>query len=74
MKQDGSEAMYERDEMVKCTACWGRGYHRCACWPGDCICGQDDEDCEGCDGTGWVWPDQDEPCRASCGCPNCNPM
>jgi hypothetical protein len=51
--------MYEREEMVKCTSCRGRGYHRCACWPGDCICGEDDRDCEECDGSGWTWPDED---------------
>lgn len=62
------------DDMAKCAACNGRGYHRCACWPGDCICGQEDEDCECCDAIGWVRPDQDEPCRASCECPTCNPM
>ena len=66
--------MFEDDELVKCSACNGRGYHRCACWPGDCICGEDDRDCDACDGTGWTWPDQDEPCRPSCECPNCNPM
>lgn len=66
--------MFDDDDLVKCTACNGRGYHHCECWPGDCICGDDDRDCEDCDGTGWAWPDQDEPCRLSCECPNCNPM
>lgn len=42
------------DAPVRCTACNGRGYRRCACWPGDCICGQDDVDCEACYGEGWV--------------------
>jgi hypothetical protein len=47
------------DAPKNCTACNGRGYIRCACWPGDCICGQDDIDCEACDGTGQddAWDD-----------------
>lgn len=66
--------MFDDDELVKCAVCNGRGYRRCECWPGDCICGEDDRDCEECDGTGWNWPDQDETCQLSCECPNCNPM
>lgn len=49
-----------RDEMVKCSACNGRGYHHCACWPADCICGgYGEDDCEECGGEGWTWPDDD---------------
>lgn len=40
-----------------CAVCGGRGYHHCACWPGDCICGEGDRDCEECGGTGY---DDDE--------------
>ena len=36
----------------RCQCCDGRGYVRCDCWPGDCICGYGDEDCEECGGTG----------------------
>lgn len=42
---------------VKCPDCDGLGYIRCACWPGDCICGLDDQDCENCNGGGVVWCD-----------------
>lgn len=44
------------DEAKKCPACNGRGYHRCDCWPGDCICGYGDETCEECMGDGWIEP------------------
>ena len=47
----------------RCSACNGRGYFRCACWPGDCICGQDDEGCENCGGTGFLdpaYPEEDD--------------
>lgn len=37
---------------TRCPACNGRGYIRCDCWPGDCICGFDDEPCDECCGTG----------------------
>lgn len=47
------------DEPKKCRVCNGRGYHHCECWPGDCICGQDYEDCEECGGTGWIDPQFD---------------
>lgn len=36
----------------KCAICNGLGYLRCDCWPGDCICGWDDEPCEACCETG----------------------
>lgn len=36
----------------RCPVCHGRGYIRCECWPADCICGIDDEECDFCDGTG----------------------
>lgn len=42
------------DRLTSCTACDGRGYFRCACWPGDCICGWDDQDCEECGGEGII--------------------
>ena len=42
------------DSLVRCPACNGRGYHHCDCWPGDCICGIDDQDCDYCDGIGWI--------------------
>lgn len=45
----------------KCPVCRGRGYIHCDCWPGDCICGVDDEPCEACASTGWVWDEPDEP-------------
>ncbi len=51
----------------RCPVCHGRGAIRCDCWPGDCICGWDDEPCDNCDGTGDAnynadfYPDYDEP-------------
>lgn len=36
----------------KCRVCSGWGYLPCECWPGDCICGFGDEECEACGGTG----------------------
>lgn len=39
-------------EFKRCPACNGRGYFRCECWPGDCICGEGDLDCEECCGEG----------------------
>jgi hypothetical protein len=42
------------DRLSKCPACDGRGYFRCGCWPGDCICGQDDQDCDECGGEGII--------------------
>jgi len=48
------------DELRPCLDCKGRGYHRCPCWPADCLCGQEDEDCENCDGTGWLDPSYDD--------------
>jgi len=49
------------DRLTRCAACDGRGYHRCECWPGDCICGWDDQDCEECGGEGWIDPSYDYP-------------
>lgn len=43
----------------RCPVCRGRGAIRCQCWPGDCICGWDDEPCEACDGTGTLPPPDD---------------
>lgn len=48
------------DEFRRCPDCKGRGYHKCPCWPADCICGQDEEECETCDGTGWLDPSYDD--------------
>ncbi|SEN90137.1 hypothetical protein SAMN04489859_102143 [Paracoccus alcaliphilus] len=47
-------------QLEKCPACSGRGYHHCDCWPGDCICGWGDEDCEECRGNGWIDPAYDD--------------
>lgn len=46
--------------LKKCEGCNGRGYHRCQCWPGDCICGDDARDCEECGGDGWIDPSYDD--------------
>lgn len=40
------------DRLTKCKACNGRGYFRCECWPGDCICGNEEELCQSCFGEG----------------------
>ena len=48
------------DKLTKCTACDGRGYFRCECWPGDCICGQDEDTCWECEGDGWIDPSYDD--------------
>lgn len=42
------------ETLKKCPACDGRGYFRCECWPGDCICGVGDEDCDECGGEGII--------------------
>ena len=44
------------DDLKPCRLCNGRGYFHCKCWPGDCICGGDDERCDECGGEGWVDP------------------
>lgn len=41
-------------EIKPCPACSGLGYFRCDCWPGDCICGHDEEPCFECGGEGWI--------------------
>lgn len=48
------------DKLTKCLACSGLGYHRCDCWPGDCICGHGDETCEECCGDGFIDPSYDD--------------
>lgn len=48
----------ETPKLKKCPVCNGRGYLRCDCWPGDCICGWGDETCEECGGHGWFDPDE----------------
>lgn len=49
-----------RTTIRRCPVCHGRGALRCDCWPGDCICGWDDEPCETCDGTGWIDPEHED--------------
>lgn len=55
----------EPPRLKRCPACNGRGYHRCECWPCDCICEWGDETCEECAGEGWFdgdqYPDEDCP-------------
>lgn len=46
--------------LTKCAACSGRGYFRCDCWPGDCICGHGDETCDECGGDGFIDPSYDD--------------
>jgi len=46
--------------LKKCRVCSGRGYFHCECWPGDCICGSDDEDCEICEATGWIYTEDED--------------
>jgi hypothetical protein len=48
------------DKLRKCPACGGLGYFRCDCWPGDCICGQDEETCFECEGEGLIDPTWDD--------------
>ena len=50
----------EHPPAKRCPICRGRGALRCDCWPGDYICGFDDEPCDNCDGTGWLYPDDYE--------------
>ena len=50
------------EKLAKCPACSGRGYHNCACWPGDCICGYGDETCEECSGDGFIEPGDEQGC------------
>ena len=53
------KATPDAPKLKDCPICDGRGYLRCDCWPGDCICGFGDESCEECCGEGWVYPDDD---------------
>lgn len=46
------------DDISRCPVCRGRGSLCCDCWPGDCICGWDDEPCENCDGMGYLHEDE----------------
>lgn len=48
---------YTDESEERCPVCQGRGYVRCGCWPGDCICGEDDRDCDHCFGEGWISKD-----------------
>jgi len=52
--------MNDDEKPRRCSVCHGRGYTLCECWPGDCICGHDDEDCIACDGEGWFYPEDDD--------------
>lgn len=59
------EAAMSAPELKRCPVCNGRGYHLCDCWPGDCICGFGDEECEECRGEGVIDPtyeDLDDGC------------
>ncbi len=56
---DSHQIAFVSDPMKKCTACSGRGYFHCECWPADCICGADYEPCEECGGDGWIDPSYD---------------
>jgi hypothetical protein len=48
------------DARNKCPCCHGRGYTVCECWPGDCICGWGDSECEECGRTGDAdWSEDD---------------
>ena len=47
-------------DLKRCPVCNGRGSLRCECWPGDCICGWDDEPCDECGGEGWIDPFYDD--------------
>lgn len=47
------------DKPKRCVVCHGWGYLPCDCWPGDCICGWGDQDCEECEGHGFIFPDPD---------------
>lgn len=49
-----------RPELRRCPVCHGRGYFHCECWPGDCICGFGDLDCDECHGEGWIDPSYDD--------------
>jgi hypothetical protein len=49
------------DKVTKCCpVCTGRGYIRCACWPGDCICEYGDETCDECSGDGFIYPGDEQ--------------
>lgn len=50
------------EPRIKCEACDGRGYHRCDCWPGDCICDYGDEDCLECGGDGFIEAGDEQGC------------
>jgi len=56
---DPITANHDNPKHLKCPMCHGRGALRCDCWPGDCICGFDDEPCENCEGEGFFYPDED---------------
>jgi hypothetical protein len=45
-----------KEKPKKCPVCFGWGYITCDCWPGDCICGYGNEECDECGGHGDLWP------------------
>jgi hypothetical protein len=57
------------DRLTKCAACDGRGYFRCGCWPGDCICSFGDENCDECGGEGIIDESYDDD-ASYCDCSN----
>jgi hypothetical protein len=50
------------ERLVKCEDCGGKGYFRCDCWPGDCICDEGDEACFECGGDGFIDISEDHYC------------
>lgn len=44
----------DKSPIKICPVCHGKGYLRCDCWPGDCICAYGDEDCDECRGEGVI--------------------
>jgi DnaJ-class molecular chaperone len=58
------------ERLTTCAACDGLGYFRCGCWPGDCICGFDEETCDECGGEGII--DAFYSHDLDCTCPTCD--
>ena len=51
-----TQTQIDDSPIARCPVCHGKGYLRCDCWPGDCICAYGDEDCDECRGTGVIDP------------------
>lgn len=49
-----TQTQTDQPPVKKCPVCHGKGYLRCDCWPGDCICAYGDEDCDECRGEGVI--------------------